>query len=48
MEESQARTVPEWLTLNADALKATVNRLPSAEEVEETINVQLIVEYYSR
>ena len=48
MEESQARTVPEWLTLNADALKATVNRLPSGEEVEETINVQLIVEYYSR
>ena len=48
MEESQARTVPEWLTLNADALKATVNRLPSVEEVEETINVQLIVEYYSR
>ena len=48
MEESQARAVPEWLTLNADALKAIVNRLPSGEEVEETINVQLIVEYYSR
>ena len=48
MEESQARSVPEWLSLNADALKATVNRLPSVEEVEETINVQLIVEYYSR
>jgi small subunit ribosomal protein S4 len=48
MEESQARTVPEWLTLNADALKATVNRLPSAEETEASINVQLIVEYYSR
>ena len=48
MEESQARSVPEWLSINADALKATVNRLPSADEVEETINVQLIVEYYSR
>ena len=48
MEESQARTVPEWLTLNADALKATINRLPSAEETEAGINVQLIVEYYSR
>ena len=48
MEESQARTVPEWLTLNADALKATVNRLPSSEETEESINVQLIVEFYSR
>lgn len=48
MEESQARTVPEWLTLNADALKATINRLPSNEETEDSINVQLIVEYYSR
>lgn len=48
MDESQARTVPEWLTLNADALKATVNRLPNSEETESSINVQLIVEYYSR
>jgi small subunit ribosomal protein S4 len=48
MEESTARTVPEWLTLNADSLKASVNRLPSAEETESGINVQLIVEYYSR
>ena len=48
MEESQGRTVPEWLTLNADALKATVSRLPSAEEVEVSVNVQLIVEFYSR
>lgn len=48
MEESQARTVPEWLTLNADALKASVNRLPSTDETEDSINVQLIVEYYSR
>lgn len=48
LEESQARTVPEWLSLNADALKATVNRLPSAEETEVGINMQLIVEYYNR
>ena len=48
MEESQGRAVPEWLTLNADALKATVNRLPSSDEVEVSINVQLIVEFYSR
>jgi len=48
MEESQARTVPEWLSLNADALKATVNHLPSSDETEDSINVQLIVEYYSR
>ena len=48
IEESQARTVPEWLNLNTDALKASVNRIPSVEETESSINVQLIVEYYSR
>ena len=48
MEESQARTVPEWLSLNADALTATVNHLPTNDETEQSINVQLIVEYYSR
>ena len=48
IEESQARTVPEWLNLNTDGLKASVNRIPSVEETEPSINVQLIVEYYSR
>jgi small subunit ribosomal protein S4 len=48
MEGSQARTVPEWLNLNSDTLKATVNRIPSVDETEQSINVQLIVEYYSR
>lgn len=48
MEESQGRPVPEWLALKADALKATISRLPSADELEVSINVQLIVEFYSR
>ena len=48
LEGSQARIVPEWLNLNTDALKATVNRIPSVDETEQSINVQLIVEYYSR
>ncbi len=48
MEESQARTVPEWLALNPDALKASVSRLPGGDELEAGVNVQLIVEYYSR
>ena len=47
-EGSQARIVPEWLNLNTDSLKATVNRIPSVDETEQSINVQLIVEYYSR
>tara|TARA_B110000003_G_scaffold271109_1_gene304708 strand:+ start:1693 stop:2301 length:609 start_codon:yes stop_codon:yes gene_type:complete len=48
IEGSQGRTIPEWLVLNEDSLKANVGRLPSTEETESSINVQLIVEYYSR
>ena len=36
------------VNLNIDSLKATVNRNPSEDETEQSINVQLIVEYYSR
>jgi small subunit ribosomal protein S4 len=48
LEENRARVVPGWLTLNAEAYKATVNRLPTREEMEQGINEQLIVEFYSR
>ncbi|HEX2101674.1 MAG TPA: 30S ribosomal protein S4 [Candidatus Synoicihabitans sp.] len=48
LEENRARTVPGWLTLNAEAYKAVVNRLPAREEMEQGINEQLIVEFYSR
>ena len=48
LEENRLRNVPGWLTLNAEALKATVVRLPVRDEMEPTINEQLIVEYYSR
>jgi small subunit ribosomal protein S4 len=47
-EENQQRVVPAWLTLATDTLKGTVNRLPAAEELPSEINVQLIVEFYSR
>ena len=48
LEESRIRNVPGWLTLNADAFKATIVRLPKRDEMEQGINEQLIVEYYSR
>lgn len=48
LEESRARNVPGWLTLNAEAFKAVVNRLPTREEMAPDINEQLIVEFYSR
>ncbi|MGA2445723.1 MAG: 30S ribosomal protein S4 [Opitutaceae bacterium] len=48
LEENRLRNVPGWLSLNAEALKATVVRLPVRDEMEPSINEQLIVEYYSR
>jgi small subunit ribosomal protein S4 len=48
LEDNRARNVPGWLTLNAEAFKATVVRLPKRDEMDQTINEQLIVEFYSR
>ena len=48
IEENRARVVPSWLTRNDEALKGTVTRLPTRDEMEPSINEQLIVEYYSR
>lgn len=48
LEESQARVVPAWLTLYADSLRASVTRLPARDEMEQGIEEQKIVEFYSR
>lgn len=42
------RPAPEWLQLDVEALKGTVLRLPEDEELEDTIDTRLIVEFYSR
>ncbi|MDR2862934.1 MAG: 30S ribosomal protein S4 [Puniceicoccales bacterium] len=47
-EENQYRAVPAWLAMANDTLKGVVNRLPAAEELPSDINIQLIVEFYSR
>ena len=39
---------PKWLSLNPDEMSATVVALPEREDIDSTINEQLIVEYYSR
>jgi small subunit ribosomal protein S4 len=48
LEENRIRNVPGWLTLNAEAFKANVTRLPKRDEMDQNINEQLIVEFYSR
>ena len=44
----KGRPVPEWLSLDADALKGSVLRYPERTEMDAFIDEQLIVEYYSR
>jgi small subunit ribosomal protein S4 len=48
LEDNRIRNVPGWLTLNGEQFKAVVVRLPTREEMDQTINEQLIVEFYSR
>ena len=48
LEENRIRNVPGWLTLNAEAFKAAVVRLPKRDEMDQNLNEQLIVEFYSR
>ena len=39
---------PDWLELDAAKLSAKLVRIPSQEEIAPIVNVQLIVEFYSR
>ena len=48
LEETRARNVPGWLTLNNETYTGIVNRMPTREEMVQDINEQLIVEFYSR
>lgn len=48
LDETQFRVVPAWLTIERDALRGSVSRQPTSDEMEQAINLQLVVEYYSR
>jgi small subunit ribosomal protein S4 len=48
LELSTSRPVPVWLSLNKDALRGTVMRLPTREEIQPIANEQAVVEFYSR
>ena len=41
-------TTPEWLEVDTAKLSAKVSRIPTVEEIAPIVNVQLIVELYSR
>ena len=48
LESSTSRAVPDWLSLQKDAFKGTVMRIPTMEEINPIANVQAVVEFYSR
>jgi len=48
MESATSRAVPDWLSLNKEAFKGTVMRIPSRDEIQPIANEQAVVEFYSR
>ena len=48
MREGTGKVVPKWLTIDAPNLKASVAALPKREDIDLTIQENLIVELYSR
>lgn len=48
LESSTSRPVPEWLSVNRDALRGVVMRVPTRDEIQPIANEQAVVEFYSR
>lgn len=48
VEVTGGRLVPEWLDVDAEALKGTVKELPKREVIDVPVDEMLIVELYSK
>ena len=48
LEISTSRAVPEWVSLNKEAFKGTLIRVPTRDEIQPIANEQTVVEFYSR
>lgn len=48
LEMSTSRAVPDWLSLNKDAYRGQVMRVPTRDEIQPIANEQAVVEFYSR
>ncbi|PJF22265.1 MAG: 30S ribosomal protein S4 [Phototrophicales bacterium] len=44
----QGVAAPDYLAVEADQFKATLNRLPEGKEIPVPVDIQLVVEYYNR
>ena len=47
-EEAEGRITPTWLSRDVSGLSGKVNEFPARQEIDEPVNEQLIVEFYSR
>ena len=48
MEAAESRGYPEWVEVDAKALKGTFKARPQRSELPSTINESLVVELYSK
>ena len=48
LELSTSRVVPGWVSLNKDALRGVIMRIPTRDEIQPIANEQAVVEFYSR
>ena len=48
LELSTSKVVPDWMSLNKEAFKGVVMRIPTREEIQPIANEQAVVEFYSR
>jgi len=47
-EAAEGRGFPEWLEVDAKALKGTFKSLPARADLPSTVNESLIIELYSK
>jgi small subunit ribosomal protein S4 len=48
LELSTSRIVPDWLSLNKDAFRGVIMRIPTRDQIQPIANDQAVVEFYSR
>jgi len=48
LREGTSRIVPKWIALDSENLKATITDKPARDDIDLTIQENLIVELYSR
>jgi len=48
MKAAGGRPIPDWLTVEYDQFAATINALPTREQIDTAVDEQQVVEFYSR